>query len=68
MIIAGGGFQAAPLLAGVFLAQGIIALVLVAASRAGKAFGAGRIRIQPARALASVLAIIGLGWFLLRLK
>ena len=66
MIAAGGGFQTAPLLAGVFLAQAVIALLLAGVSRAGVAFGAAR--IQPARALASVLAIIGLGWFFLRLK
>ena len=68
MIISGGGFQTAPLLTGVFVAQGVIALLLTGISRAGALFGAARIRMQPSRALASVLAIIGLGWFLLRLK
>jgi HupE / UreJ protein len=68
LIVAGGGFQTAPLLAGVFLAQCVVALALAGIARAGSAFGAARIPIQPARALASVLAIIGLGWFILRLR
>jgi hypothetical protein len=68
MIIAGSGLAAAPLLAGVFLAQGVIALILAGASRAAAVFDNERLRVQPMRALASLLAIVGLGWFLLRLK
>ncbi|HZT38081.1 MAG TPA: HupE/UreJ family protein [Bryobacteraceae bacterium] len=63
----GGWIAAISFLAGVFAAQGGFAVVLTWLARVlrpGRAFGG----LQAARALASLLAIIGLGWFLLRLK
>jgi hypothetical protein len=66
-VIAGGSFAPLPFLTGVFLAQGAVAVMLGLAARATRVSGPLR-RVQAARALASILAIVGLGWFLLRLK
>jgi hypothetical protein len=66
-VIAGGSFAAPPFLTGVFLAQGGVAVMLGLAARVSQ-FSRALRRVQAARALASILAIIGLGWFLLRLK
>lgn len=66
-LIAGGSFPAPPFLIGVFLAQGGVAVLLALTARVCGLSGALR-GLVAARALASILAIVGLGWFLLRLK
>ncbi len=66
-VVAGGGsYPAVPFLAGVFVVQGVVAVMLSLAARTRFSGALGR--IQADRALASILAIVGLGWFLLRLK
>jgi hypothetical protein len=67
LLLAAGGYAAAPFMTGVFCAELAILFVFAAAAALASRFKSAS-RFQVERALASLLLVAGLSWFLLRLR